>query len=1208
MFLRRNFLSPEFLIGSGMFAIAIFAVFLKATFFSEYWRYLPFSATPLYGVFIGSLCGLALYNFFAKKRSIVATLWTVLMTALPAITVFFVAIIARSLEYTVLKTTYAEFDLVVVAWLLVFTAVVVVRSCVKHSTQSATGQQGDLNSSWRFIGLVLAVGVFLVAGLYHLERGAYVDERLWTYSNEKRLEKYWNNILERDWAHTRPSDKPGVTLAILEGPSLLFVTPSQFAAQKGTDAYIADKKGFAQMLFAMRLPLVLFGALALVLFYNVIVALFARRIAFLATLFIATSPILIGMSRIVNPDALTWIFMPLALLAYLATFKRRHMRWVVLTGVLLGLSLLTKYIATIFIVFFPVVLLYEALALPTSQRRSFLAHHIRALGVIALIALSTIALLYPGVWVRADRLLITTLWSQPFATPLWQIVLTAMIAVFVDVRYFRARFATRFIALLAKPLILLRRITPFVILLSAALVVIATMTQWPAVPFEDILSSPKTSTNDGANLWQAFLTAFYVLLYSIHPIAYAGFIASLALLLREKHYSSFLQRVLFYCLLFIAFFYSASLASTTVPIVRYQIMLYPIAFLCAAIGINYVIRHIGIRLHGVLFSVLLVMLSFSLVRIAPLYFSYNSALLPANHIINPKDMGDGSYEAAQWLNALPNAEALTIWTDKRGVCTFFVGHCAHDVRKKYFIQKGPRYDYYVVSYGRQKRTVNLSTIYARGREDYPVRLDTLYTTDVAPVFEIHPGNRTRNYVRIYDARDVDVWRGPDVVVQPPTFPQRDCSIVDAGARTDDQAATTQAFARAIATCADAGGGRVVVPAGIWRTGAIVLRDNINLFLEDGATISFSANPDDYLPVVRTRFIGMDLYNYAPAIYAPSVENVAITGRGIIDGNGPAWPDFIDTQRPAIKRLYAMAQRDVPIKKRVFGTRNDALRPSLIQFHDAENILVSGVTIRQGPMWTLHFVYSNNITVRDLRIIADDSNTDGIVIDSSQNVAITQAQIASGDDAIAIKSGRDRDGRRMNKPTRNVVISDVTITKAHAGIAIGSEMSGGIADISVRDVSIAQANRGLRIKTRPGRGGYVRNVVFKNIDIEHTREAESIQITMDYGSRTIRPKERTPLPLIENIVFDTITTFTTHPTKYPIAIEGLPGRLRNITMRNITMRGDRRVTLSGVDDVLFSDVSAILYTLGDDIKDVTIQQHKCPRIVPQRPETVSLQCL
>ncbi len=1195
-------------------SIALFISTLCATLFRASFSsalHVPYgSSIAFVGLFISTIWLGKVILSEHKERSLRIALFFI--TTAPAMSIIAIAIIMRALDLTTLRTHFNEFDVALGLWLLAYGSWHIIRATKKISL--------DKNSSrltLKNVFIVIASAcVFIFFGIQSLGNAAYVDERLWTYSKEKRIEKYWNNLREGDFRNTRPSDKPGVTLAILEGPSLLFVTPSDF--YRKNNAPIEDKDAFAHMLFMMRLPLVLVSAVLFFVMFYVLTRLFTERVAHISIFFIASSPLLIGMSRIINPDALTWSIMSITLLSGIGAFLLHTRQLSIITGIFLGLALLTKYIATIFFLFF----LFVALFLPifanrTSALHTKLRQNLNMYGVIITLALITFFILYPGVWVRIDRLLLATIWSEPFTSPLWQIYTGALLFLLIDTLAQSSKITIWALTKLRRIRLATMLLSGIFLLISIGIVIHSIFIGIPEVPFEGILSSPKTSTNaDVAHgVFDGYFSGIYAIIFGIHPFILVMLIIGIiaTVLHTKKRDLSISTLSINLLIIFILLFYVGATVSTTAPMVRYQILLYPLFFIIAAYGAHIILRALPSSIRYIISFSGIALLLFSLVRVEPFFFSYNSEILPEERIINPKDMGDGSYEIAQWLNRLPDAKNLNIWSDKRGVCTFFIGNCSGNIRKRDFIAHGPHYDYFVTSRGRESRTRNLATAYKRGRDDYPIHFDALFNESAQPRFTLLPGGRTANTIKIFSEDDVRVWRGAqprlafasiveDLV--PPSFPQHECLITDYGAIQGDQNATTKAIEDAISDCSTSGGGTVLIPAGEWNVGAIRLQSDINLHLKEGAVLSFSSHPQDYLPVVRTRFIGIDLYNYAPGIYAKDVRNVAITGNGTLRGNGKQWPDFIDKQRTGIKRLAKLIESKKPIKERVFGTQDDALRPSFIQFFDTRNILIEGVTITQGPMWTVHFVYSEDIIMRNVTIDADGSNTDGIVLDSSRNARIEDITIASGDDAIAIKSGRDADGRTVNMPTKNIILRTITITDAHSAIAIGSEMSGGVENILAEDITIENANRGIRIKTRPGRGGTIKKITFRDILVKKLREAESVQITLDYGSSTLKPRDKT-LPNVRDVLFERITTNTQHPLKASIALIGAKKdetALSDITFRDITMNGKATISVRNAQKITFTKTNARLV----DARNATVTIDTCPK-VQQKKSAINVDC-
>jgi hypothetical protein len=353
---------------------------------------------------------------------------------------------------------------------------------------------------------------------------------------------------------------------------------------------------------------------------------------------------------------------------------------------------------------------------------------------------------------------------------------------------------------------------------------------------------------------------------------------------------------------------------------------------------------------------------------------------------------------------------------------------------------------------------------------------------------------------------------PDL--QRPRFPDASFDVRSFGAVADGTTKNTEAFRKAIAAAATAGGGRVVVPPGRWLTGPIHLQSHIDLEVQAGATILFSQDFADYLPPVFTRFEGLELLNYSPLVYARDCTDVAVTGAGKLDGQGSAWWPWKKRQAAGAKRLYEMALAGVPAAQRVFGTEEAALRPSFIQTVGCKNVLVEGVTITNGPMWTIHPVYSENVIIRKVNVLTEGPNGDGFDPDSCKNVLVEDSFFSTGDDCIVIKSGLNEDGWRVGRPSENVVVRRVRGALGHGGVVIGSEMSGGVRNVYVHDCEFAGTDRGLRIKSMRGRGAVVENVWYEKVRHRDLR-LMVVEITTFYGSSTLVPKTVTP-PTIRGV--------------------------------------------------------------------------------------------
>jgi polygalacturonase len=323
-------------------------------------------------------------------------------------------------------------------------------------------------------------------------------------------------------------------------------------------------------------------------------------------------------------------------------------------------------------------------------------------------------------------------------------------------------------------------------------------------------------------------------------------------------------------------------------------------------------------------------------------------------------------------------------------------------------------------------------------------------------------------------------RAADLIVasvRRPWFPPRNFPVTGFGAVGDGTTKNTAAFAAAIAACHRAGGGHVIVPSGTFLTGAIHLLSNVDLHVESGATVLFSQDPNDYLPVVFTRWQGIELMNYSPFVYSYGQRNIAVTGAGTLNGQADAnhWWNWKNLETSDFDALATMADDNVPVAQRVFGGGH-FLPPQMIQPFLTDTVLLEGVTVINSPFWHLNPNLCQDVTIDGLTISSTGPNTDGCDPESCNRVLVQNVTYDTGDDCMAIKSGRDADGRRVNVPCQNVVIQNCNFADGHGGITIGSEMTGGVKNVYARDLQMNSANlqAGHRIKTNTLRGGYVLN--------------------------------------------------------------------------------------------------------------------------------------
>jgi polygalacturonase len=395
-------------------------------------------------------------------------------------------------------------------------------------------------------------------------------------------------------------------------------------------------------------------------------------------------------------------------------------------------------------------------------------------------------------------------------------------------------------------------------------------------------------------------------------------------------------------------------------------------------------------------------------------------------------------------------------------------------------------------------------------------------------------------------------------IKAPVFPSRDFDITKYGADGDGKKLSTDAISQAIAACSAAGGGRVIVPAGAFLTGAIHLKSNVNLHIEKDATLRFSRDPKHYLPVVYSRFEGTECMNYSPFLYAFEQTNIAITGSGTLDGQADCehwWPWKGRTDcgwkrgDPSYQKddqaLISMGDHNIPVSQRVFG-EGHYLRSNFIQPYRCQNLLIEGVTIVNSPMWEINPVLCQNVTVRGVNINTHGPNNDGCDPESCTDVLIDHCTFNTGDDCIAVKSGRNTDGRRVNAPCENLIVQDCTMQDGHGGVSVGSEVSGSVRNVFVQRCQMDSPNlqRALRLKSNSQRGGTMENVYFRDVTVGNVAEAV-IEVDFYYEEGPGGPFN----PTVRNI---NVSNVTCKSSKYALYLRGYKDDpIRGITLENCT---------------------------------------------------------
>ena len=403
-------------------------------------------------------------------------------------------------------------------------------------------------------------------------------------------------------------------------------------------------------------------------------------------------------------------------------------------------------------------------------------------------------------------------------------------------------------------------------------------------------------------------------------------------------------------------------------------------------------------------------------------------------------------------------------------------------------------------------------------------------------------------------------------IQLPRIPSYKIVITKLGAKGDSISNAKPAFDKAMALCQKNNGGTIIVPKGVYTlNGPIHFVSNVKLHLEDGAKIRFGSNPKDY-PLVLTSWEGTMLYNYSPMIYANSVENIAITGNGIIDGEAKnTWIKWKPLEAKDKFLSREMNHNNTPVKERIFGGGH-YLRPQLIQFFNSKNILVENVTIEDSPFWCVHLLKSKSITIRGVKYNAHNNNNDGIDPEYSSDILIENVLFDNADDNVAIKAGRDHEGRsNSDTPSENIVIRNCEFKGLHA-IVIGSEMSAGVQNVYVENSKFrGYLKRGIFIKTNSDRGGYVKDIYFNNLAFGKVEDC--LFITANYhgeGSGLFPSK-------VSDVSFSNISCV--EATNTGIVIEGFPDKkVANIKLDNINIQSAKNgMTITNTENVTTNEV-------------------------------------
>lgn len=474
---------------------------------------------------------------------------------------------------------------------------------------------------------------------------------------------------------------------------------------------------------------------------------------------------------------------------------------------------------------------------------------------------------------------------------------------------------------------------------------------------------------------------------------------------------------------------------------------------------------------------------------------------------------------------------------------------------------------------------------------------------------IQPGNSMNNAgFDVYEGIEFEMPR-----VKEPVIPAREVSIKDFGAVSGGQVLNSDAFAAAIEAVTQKGGGKVVIPAGIWLTGPIILKSNLELYTEPGALVIFSTDKDLY-PVIETSFEGLDTWRCISPIYGKNLENIAITGHGVWDGSGDAWrfvkrPKLTDNQWKKLvasggvvnergnewypseqfRIAHETANMNVPTgltTKEEYEAIRDFLRPVMVSIQNSRKVLFDGPTFQNSPAWCIHPLMVEDLTVRNITVRNPwySQNGDGIDIESCKNVVVYNSRFDVGDDAICIKSGKDEDGRRRGVPAENIIIRNNIVYHGHGGVTVGSEMSGGVRNMHVSNCTFMGTDVGLRFKSTRGRGGVVENIFISDIRMTNI-PTQAISFDLYYGGKSVSEMladggqdiaKEEPVtietPQFKNIL---IRDIILKGAQQAVFLQGLPEmNLENVEIRDMLLEADNGITVIDANGVKISNVKLI----------------------------------
>lgn len=587
----------------------------------------------------------------------------------------------------------------------------------------------------------------LYFGLPRLKNFSGVDEPYWSYD---RVPNFWNAVKTQQWKKTNICDKPGIPLAMISGAGLPFVNENIKALGKlRYDAKTPEQvQQIRDLYYHLRLPVFLFTLLMLPLFYFLIKKLLGKTTARFATIFIGFSPVLLGISLIINSDAMLWILTALSTLSLFVFLKNDQKKFLILSGFMLGLSVITKYVANILFVYFFFIFLLEYVlhAHKNIEIKKYLQNSLSNYLIIFVTAMVTAFVFFPATWVKFSTLINATVGNAVFSST-WPLFVGIIGLLALDTLILKAKVSNIIFGFFIRYKDWLVKIVSGLFLALSLIIFLHVYAKIHLFDIHGLIASPK-GIGDGSALQKyvgAILADLYSLFFSISPVALFFLLFPICKIFQKKE----LERdsiSIIYILIFILIFYLGSAVNDVVTTVRYQIMTYPLAFVLAAIGVHQFMEIKKIKKLApawASYAIIIVLLLFSLFSIKPNFLAYASEILPTDMSVNLKGMGEGSFEAAAYLNSLPGAHEMTIWSDKGAVCEAFVGRCFIDFKNKTF--KENHIEYFVVSTDRKSRSLKMSNGKV-GNTDF----NQLYSSTTS-AFEVIIGERAINFVKVIKA-------------------------------------------------------------------------------------------------------------------------------------------------------------------------------------------------------------------------------------------------------------------------------------------------------------------------------------------------------------------------------------------------------------------------------------------------------------------------